>query len=111
MNAILKALLETLNHPAEFLEYDGGKTSYFVFNYSDDRGGEYADDAPQSNIYSMQIHFFCPKSFDFTSLITQVRELLFSNGFSYPTVQTMYESVSKINHIVWECEYVRAREV
>lgn len=111
MNAIIQTLLLTLGYPVEFLDYDGGALSYFVWNYADDRGGDYADDAPNTTVYSIQVHFFCPKSFDFIALKTQVRELLFNAGFSYPTIQIFYESDTKVNHIVWECEYVRAREV
>lgn len=111
MNATIKSILDTFGYPAEFQDYDGAADTYFVFNYADDRGANYADDAPQEIQYSIQIHLFCPKSFNFLSLKTQVREALFAAGFSYPTVQSNYESDTKINHVVWECEYVKAREV
>ena len=111
MNEIIKTLLSTLGHPVEYMDYDGGKTSYFVFNYADDRGDNFADDTPQVNVYSVQIHFFCPKSFDYTSFKIQVRDLLFNNGFSYPAVEHNYESDTKINHLVFVCDYALTKEV
>lgn len=113
VNSILKTCLETNNYPVEFMDYDGSATTYFTFNFVDERGELFCDDAPEMVETYVQIHFFSPKTFNHLALKNKVRNDLLALGFSYPTVQTFYEDdgATKLNHLVFECEYVAAREV
>lgn len=111
MNAIIQSLLESLNYPVSYLIDSSGADQYFVFNYADDRGDAFADDVPTENVYSIQIHFLAPMSFDHTDFKKQVRMALLSAGFTYPTIQTFIETVTKKVHIVFECEYSESQEV
>jgi len=110
VNSILKTCLETNTYPVEFMDYDGAATTYFTFNFVDERGELFCDDVPEMVKYSIQIHFFSPKTFNHNALKTKVRNDLFALGFSYPSVVTLYEDDSKLNHLVFECEYAEAKE-
>ena len=113
VNSIIKLCLETNGYPVDFMDYDGGALIYFTFNFADERGDMYGDDVPETVHSFIQIHFFSPKTFNHLALKNKVRNDLLALGFSYPTVQTFYEDdgVAKFNHLVFECEYVAAREV
>jgi len=118
MNEIIKTLLDVFGHPVEYLKYTGKLSPYIVFNYADDRGVNFADDEPLDIEYDVQVHLFCLKSFNHEVLKNQIREALFSHDFSYPSVQVLSEddkgsgiSDNRLNHIIFECTYTKAREV
>lgn len=85
-------------------KYSGDSGTYVVFNYADDRGEVFADDAPEIDTASLQIHLFCPEKFNYMTLKKQIRSKLFQAGFSYPQISSLYESDTKLNHIIFECE-------
>ena len=113
VNSIIKTCLDTNGYPAEFNDYDGLALTFFTFNFADERGNLFSDDEPEMVQTSVQIHFFSPKTFNHLALKNKVRNDLFALGFSFPTVQTFYEDdgINPLNHLVFECEYVAAREV
>jgi len=111
VNSTIKTILDVYGYPVEFMGYEGLLKTYFVFNYSDDRGDAYSDDSPEFNMVSVQIHFFSPLTFNHLILKKQIRNALFENGFTYPTVQTFYESDTKLNHLIFECDYTEPKEV
>lgn len=92
-------------------KYTGTNTTYIVFNYEDDRAKLFADDKPIIDVAYMQIHLFCPRTFNFQNLKKQVRSALFKAGFSYPSIQTFYEDDTETNHIVFQCEIEGQSEV
>jgi hypothetical protein len=108
VNSLIISTLKPLVSTVVPNNYSGTADTYIVFNYADDRGGTFADDMPQDDIASIQIHLFCPGKFDYMTLKKQIRSKLFEAGFSYPSVQTFYEKGSTPsadkNHIVFECE-------
>lgn len=90
--------------------YEGTSKTYVTFNYAGDRGVDFADDVPQGEQASLQIHFFCPKDFNYKNLIKQIRSALFKADFSYPKIQELYEKETQINHIIFECEFISESE-
>ncbi len=87
------------------LKYSGLSNTYIVFNYTDDRGELFADDTPQEDIASLQIHLFCPGDYNYLNLKKQIRSKLFAAGFTYPEIPfDTYEKDTDKKHIVFECE-------
>lgn len=114
VNSILKSCLDTNGYPVEFNKYEGSAYPYFVFNFADERGVEFCDDQPEMIETSIQIHLFCLATFNHLALKNKVRNDLSALYFSFPTVQTFEEtdeSGIRLNHLVFECEYVAAKEV
>lgn len=74
----------------------------FAFNYWTS-GDAYGDDAPQQEIYHVQVHLFCPSSFDSVVLRKQTKALLFAADFTFP--QMTDSSDKDGQHWVFECEY------
>lgn len=102
VNKEVIGMLKELNYPVEFMNYDGNKLNYFVFNFDDERSVHFGDDTPIYETYSMQLHFFCEKTFNYLELKDKVKKILFNNGWSYPTTYQLYEQDN--NHIVFSTE-------
>lgn len=102
INKEIVTVIGSLKYPVSFLNYEGKESNYFVFNFDDERGTHYGDDTPEYEVYSMQLHFFCTKEFNYTKLKEQVKQLLFKNGWTYPTTYQLYED--DYNHIVFTTE-------
>lgn len=100
---IINALIE-LGYPIKADKYTGQEKTYFVFNYADIRGTEFADDEPGIELYSIQVHFFTDYPFDYTKLIKSVKRKLHGAGFSWPSSQVLYENDTNKIHIVFTCE-------
>lgn len=108
-NKLVIDTLSPLGYPVAFIKYKPatGETpsdKYFTFNFADDRGINFADNAPQNEIVSMQIHFFAPLKFNHTVLKKEIRKKLFDAGFTYPAITTLTEEDNEIVHLVFECE-------
>ena len=84
--------------------YTGTADKYYTFNYEDDRGDVYADDTPQIDVASIQIHLFVPLGFDYIALKKRTRSRLFGAGFSYPVITELDEKDTKKKHIIFQCE-------
>lgn len=76
---------------------------WFTYNYADDYGANYADDAPTAVIASVQVHLFLPVRKNFIQLKNKIRKAIFEQGFSFPEITIMIED-NKWRHIVFECE-------
>lgn len=66
--------------------YTGDATEYIVYNYSE-YPLEFADNAPQSIGYSVQVHYFCPLGKNPNTIKDNIQNSLFTAGFSYPSIQ------------------------
>lgn len=80
----------------------GGKEEYITFNYADDTGECFADDAPTCVVAYMQIHYFLPIEKNYLQKKKELRNALFDAGFTYPEVTVLTEG--KTRHIIFECE-------
>ena len=103
-----KRIIDTLSpvgYPVDFAKYEGTSDKYIVFNFIDETGDDYADDAPQAETVYIQVHFFAPKTFNHNTAKKNIKNLLFNAGFTYPRVQTLYEDDTKLFHLIFETEY------
>lgn len=84
--------------------YTGSEKRWITYNYADDYGSNYADDAPQSVINRVQVHFYLPAEDDYTGIKNQIRSELFEQGFTFPEITLLDDPDPKLRHIVFECE-------
>jgi hypothetical protein len=82
--------------------YTGDATEYIVFNYSE-YPLAFADDAPQSIGYSVQVHLFMPLKANPNTKKEQIKNALFEAGFTYPSIQDVTDDEGQ--HYVLECEF------
>ena len=66
--------------------YTGSETEYIVFNYSE-YPLEFADNAPHTVGYSVQVHLFMPLKANPNTMKNSIQDALFTAGFSYPSIQ------------------------
>lgn len=109
--AIQKALRQ-FGRPAVPYAYEGDEVKYFTYNYADNRGADYGDDAPGSAVADVQVHMILPLKDPVTKANTSftrdqalVRSALFAAGFTYPDVTVRREDETNCWHIIFECEY------
>lgn len=96
--------IKSFGYPYSPGMYTGPEKRWFTYNYVDDYGDNYADDAPQSIINRVQVHFFLPAQDDYTGIKNQIRGALFEQGFTFPEIAVLDDSDPKLRHIVFECE-------
>lgn len=104
MNSEVKTLLETYGYPVAYLKSSTSKDIYFVFNFDDQRGLLYGSDTPEIDVYSLQVHFFAPITFDNVELKNKIKKDLLDNGWTYPVVTEIYEDETKKVHLIFSCE-------
>ena len=85
--------------------YTGDAQEYIVFNYSE-YPLEFADDAPQTVGYSIQVHLFLPLKVNPNTKKESIKTALFSAGFSYPSIQDVTDNEGQ--HYVFETTYNEA---
>lgn len=85
--------------------YTGDAQEYIVFNYSE-YPLVFADDAPQSIGYSVQVHLFMPLKVNPNTKKDSIKNALFSAGFSYPSIQDVTDDEGQ--HYVFETTYNEA---
>lgn len=84
--------------------YKGSEKRWITYNYADDYGTDFADDAPETVINSVQVHLFLPVNEPFTQLKKKIRRALFEAGFTFPEITIQTEDEEKIRHIIFECD-------
>jgi len=102
-----KLIIDTLTptgYVPNFGTYKGTLSTYITFNYADDRAVSYADDEPQIDVASVQIHLFIPRTIPYSTLKKQIRSKLFKAGFTYPVITILEENDTEKFHIIFECE-------
>lgn len=82
--------------------YTGDAQEYIVFNYSE-YPLEFADNAPQSIGYSVQVHYFCPLKKNPNAIKDDIQNSLFTAGFSYPSIQDVTDEEGQ--HYVFSCTF------
>jgi hypothetical protein len=85
--------------------YTGDAQEYIVFNHSE-YPLEFADDAPQTVGYSIQVHLFMPLKVNPNAKKDSIKNALFSAGFTYPSIQDVTDEDGQ--HYVFECTYNEA---
>lgn len=110
VNKLIIDTLKPLVPDVEPDDYEGENTTYITFNYADDRAVLFGNDEPLIDEVDMQIHLFCPHSFNVKNLKKQIRLALFGAGFTYPIITEFYEKDTKTTHIIYECSMSGATE-
>lgn len=85
--------------------YEGNKRKYITFNIEGSNATDYADDTPQNEEVSLQIHIYVdepPLKFK-----KAARKALFDAGFGYPVVDLItYEKDTGLYHIALSCSKI-----
>ena len=97
---IIRAL-EGFGDPIENGVHTSTKDRYYVF-YVSRFGTHYADDEPQFQVASVQIHFFAPLDENISRYIRDTKMALKDAGFLWP--RTVDASDKDARHIVFETE-------
>jgi hypothetical protein len=85
---------------------------YITFNTYYDKGDDYGDDAPESNVLSVYVHMYLPDKENYLQHKSKVRKLLFEGGFSYANVTELTDPDREgLRHIIFDVEYVEESEV
>lgn len=108
IESIIKTALSPLSIPVKPDGYIGEATEYTTYNY-DTSGGGYGDDKPMHEVYSVQVHYFCPLSFNSVAKRTQLKQLLFAADFSWPDMTDATDEDGQ--HWVFECEALMGVDV
>ena len=82
--------------------YTGDATEYIVFNYSE-YPLEFADNAPHTVGYSIQVHLFMPLKANPNTMKNNIQNALFTAGFSYPSIQDVTDEEGQ--HYVFMSTY------
>lgn len=80
------------------------ESEYVVFNIADDRGTVHGDDQPTQRVMAVQVHYYAPHGTNYLTTMTNIRNRLAANGFTYPVVQVLYETDTNSHHLIFECE-------
>lgn len=108
INTILLGLREVTGLEVEPDAYTGSAPEYITFHYADERTELYADDRPIADTAYIQVHLFTPGNYMIKKRI--IRDYLEEKGFTGVSIQSLYESETKLHHIVFECEWTEERE-
>ncbi len=96
--------IKDFGYPYEPEVYQGKAERYFTYNYADDRGDLFSDDAPETTVASVQVHFVLPAGDPFAAIKKRIREALLRQGFTYPEVTNNVDAENNIRQLVFECE-------
>ena len=98
--------------PVKPYTYRGEEEKYITYNYANDAGADFGDDAPGCDLTSVQVHYFMPiinskgKHENFLAIKKEIRNALHEAGFTYPQVTVMEEQETNTWHLIFECEFV-----
>lgn len=90
--------------------YTGPADHYFVYDITDDRGDDWADDEPGHTHYWVRLKYYFPIGENQNSKRNTVRNLLTSAGFSYASITELSDPDNGMDGLAWECDYVAERE-
>ena len=91
-----------------FGSYEGTSTTYCTFIFPQDSVAVNGDNGAILDNTAVQLHLFTPGNY--LTLKKQIRASLLNNGFTYPQVTCLYETDTKLNHIIFECDIISASE-
>lgn len=89
-------------------EERGAVDTYIVFNYNS-YPADFGDDAPGHEVYSVQVHLFCPSGVNSLSMRREIKAALAAAGFTWPAY--INASGKDGQHHVFECQTAQAPEV
>lgn len=110
VNQVILGLGELLSLPIEEDVYIGQQESWLTFNFPLLSPGLCADDNIEIEQYTIQIHLFIPSKKNYREIVTSIKEYLNENDMLLNDITYLYESDTKLKHIVFECEYIEREE-
>lgn len=96
------------NEPDVLTHYEELPKQWIAYNYAYQGGDEFADDAPQEDTASVQVHLYSKISIGTTKLQKKIQRALFEAGFTYPEITVNRED--SYRHVIFECEIDEERE-
>lgn len=114
LNKLLKEILgQATGLPVEQDEYDGKKTEYILFVYTDEQPTAHADNRPQADIAYMQIQLITPKKFNYMALKKIIRNTLEDNDFIVTNISSFLgdeiQGTEKVRQTVFDTQYCEYR--
>lgn len=91
-------------------EYSGDASEYFVWNFSNISGSEYADDEEIASEVELQLHGYFQKKKSPEKILPVIKEKLVNLGFSNPRMSALYESDTQMRHLIWEMTYTERKD-
>lgn len=88
--------------------YTGTNTTYCYFLLPRTETVQNGDNDAILDSVPLQLHLFTPSNF--ITLRKQIKLALKKVGFTKPNVVCLYETDTKLNHIIFECEIIVASE-
>lgn len=105
VNQRIQKAVRPLSIPCAANEYTGEKPIYLVFTVSP-LPVDFADDFPQHIKNLIQLHLYCPRTYNTVLLRKQIKKLISQAMFTYPIETDASEKGAQ--HIVFEFEDVEA---
>lgn len=108
INSLLKDVLDPFGDPVVAGEYITQPNApdpdrYYTFN-TETYGANYADDEPEHEVAFVQVHFFCPSTFDSVERVLATKRALAAiEDATWPRVTNA--STKDGQHIVFEFRY------
>lgn len=101
----IKQACKSCNIPAYPDFNTNGEETFCVYNFSSETPDNFGDDAPGAIIADLQVHLYMPAGENFFALRKQLRQALFEQGFTYPSVTlNTTEEDNTVRHITFEFE-------
>lgn len=115
VNSLLISILgEATNLEVFPDEYDGKKTEYITFTYTDEQPVFWGDNRVLADTAYLQIQLVTPKKFNYMPLKHVIRDTLEENGFIITSIRSFLgdaiQGTDKIRQTIIECTYTKERE-
>lgn len=104
INRYITSVLSGLDLPVCEGLYQGKSTEYIYWVLADDRGGDFGEDEPLSDLTSVQVYYVCPWDRKYSDMKNTIRNLLKDSGFTYPRVIDLSDVKERTRRICFECE-------
>ena len=108
INSKLRAALDHIApvRSGEFsLDKGETKETYIVINY-DSFPDDFGDDEAEHEVFSIQVHLFCPAGLNSLSMRHKIKNAIYRAGFSWP--RCVDASDRDGQHYVFECQLALA---
>lgn len=114
VNAMLiKNLGDATHLPVVPDEYDGTKTEYITFTYTDEQPVFFGDNKVLADTAYLQIQLVTPKTYNYLSMKHIIRDTLEEMGFSVTSIRSflgdIIQGTEKIRQTIFECSYTEQR--
>lgn len=86
-------------------QYEGDADTYIVFNYNS-VPSDFGDDEPGHEVFSVQVHFYCPGGANNLSQRCRIKTALTAAGFTAPSYVNASDKDGQ--HHVFECQLAQA---